>query len=360
MADVNRRPAGREITQTPKGLRVRENPKTKDGEINVSFARTYSAQTNAIADMLEDKVANQNEKIGESIGDMLAMRASLLENSSPSLDLSAIASLVDARTGSEFARKYVPPKQHKENMVLADKLTEKIGLAKERIKANEVGLYQQKLKNRIALEKAVADRELKATLAAEAAGIKRRTMDKAPPDLVKKVAEFEGVINMADDARDLVEKHRDLFGPLSDIDLRNRFQAFFPNEKAANAAQMRQIIKARLIQLISNVAKEQQGGRLSDKDIEMYAKVVGNLSDHPDTVKQRITELAIQAERARNAAIDSWEFGGYGTGRLREMSQRRTKKKKAAPVPQLFDWKSANKDEKMKFIERIRQSRKNK
>lgn len=240
----------------PSGMQVSYRGPAKKTPEEIALEKELSAQTQAALEQQKQGIAQTQQAYEAAI------------NAPQKTDLSALASLSDAWTGSKFAQTYEKPQTQQEQALLKAKLADMLQSQRQGLSDKNIEFLKGRL---VSMDKAGGMYSYAPS---------RANMVRPLPEVsVQKITEGENAIALAEGLIPLIEEKKNLMGPTTGLGSLFPYSA---DQKmlVSNFDTARQVI-----------GKLVEGGVLRKEDEAKYAKMLPVITDLPDVAKHKAAQF---------------------------------------------------------------------
>jgi hypothetical protein len=235
----------------------------------------------------------------QNIKDTEAEFSSVLKRN-PTVDLTPLASLVDAWTGSNFAGSYKPGFTGEQKNQLVKSYRQLLSNQKKELSESELALLKTKLTGQTALARA---------------GGKGKELSQAT---ILKLNEANVIPNTLDTLKTAIEEKSHLFGPVM-----GRMGQANPYDVEARS------FDAEIRAASQQFGRYMEGGVLRKEDEEKYRRMFPNLSDVPEVAVNKLATVRQLLENKRQSDFAAFEAQGFSLAGIKK--EKKTEETIAAP-----------------------------
>lgn len=255
------------------GAKIPKAPLTPEELYAAAFNRLQSGQLKSLEAQRQGLAANEKE---------LARLAQAPRQS----DLTALNSLTDAWTGSNFTSAYRKPESAEDRQL-------KLFQLRDAIQKERTGLTDKELE--------FLKTNLNAKFLGKMGG--QAGAKTLPAGAAANLSEAPGAFTALGDISTLVDKNEEIFGPVAGRSA--SFGAWLGSNPKA------QEIEAAISQRAQSIAKFMEEGKLSDQDIIRYRAMLPNLSDSPAVARSKIQSLQLLLTQRQQSLLAGLGGAGY-------------------------------------------------
>jgi len=249
-----------------------------------------------MASELEESIRNQIKLQRQNQKSNQQMAQNMAKGYEATPDLSPLAGLVDAWTGSQFSRSMPQQETAEDRMRLINYYNQQAAQSGQSALKSEMGLLKQLGKN----SKGSKGKDLTA-------------------NMVKKLNEGNAIPDMLSNLHGTIKDNSDLFGPIS-----GRMASANPYNTQA------QKVDAELRAKSQAFGKFMEGGVLRKEDEEKYRKMFPNLSDTKEVAEEKLTIVDDILRQRQASDLEAFKAQNYDLTGL-ELPEKKGSKKSSGP-----------------------------
>lgn len=257
-----------------------------------------------IAKLNKRELASLEEQ-GLSVSKLKGKLAELEGRDMP-LDLSGLAALTDAWSGSHFAQSYQPAETLKDRRAAIDKMQGQIMQAEQGMSENEIAMLRSQLNNEFQVdnlgyrkEQDKAKNELERQRIAKGAN---PTADGKilPAHVSEKYTESQGTVDMATDLSGVIAANAKFMGPVSGgLLAKNPYDV------------ERRELQGKFDLIRQKIGRMIEGGVLRKEDEIKYQKILPSINDMPEVAASKAREMEAMLKQDIGRSMENYGRAGY-------------------------------------------------
>lgn len=282
-------------------------PKTRD---TVTAAVTTKGAApgqdlQSLMDQLNGRELESLKQQGLSV-DALKKHLGEVQGAELPMDLSGLAALTDAWTGSHFVQAYRPPENKKDRDEQIAKLEAAIAAGSNNLSENEIGLLRSQLNNAFQMDN-LSYRKTQDTAQND---LERQRIAKMgspgghilPASAINTYTDSQGAVSLASGLGSLIEANAKYMGPVS-----GGFLGKNPYDVE------RRDLDAKFKLVKQKIGKMIEGGVLRKEDEAKYDAILPNSADLPEVASSKAKQMESMLKADIGRYMENFKKAGYNT-----------------------------------------------
>jgi hypothetical protein len=262
----------------------------------------------SLQDLMSQLNGRELESLKQQGLSVEALKKRLGETQSADLpvDLTGLAALTDAWTGSNFAGSYQPQETLKDRKAQIERLQGAIATGGNNLSENEISLLRSQLNNAFQMEnldyRKTQDKEQNALDRARIAkmGVGREGGKILPASAVNTYTDAQGAVGLASDLGGVIAANAKYMGPVSGgIFGKNPYDT------------ERRELTGKFDLVRQKIGKMVEGGVLRKEDESKYAKILPSINDLPEVAASKAKEMEAMLKDDIGRYMENFGSAGY-------------------------------------------------